>query len=309
MVLPLVCVLVVQLRKSKREERRRQQQAQRAAEEAVNAEEAARMADAPPAYEELFGNAESVSVTSVTSGDSGLASSSSDNGDGQGRRGSADSLVSGQSAGPGLGNGRRVSSALLSSSSASSFSSSSTSSSSPMLVQPSARSASSHPGSRGLNGSTALAVHANPADAAATRTPTSSSNANVSARRISSASESSSNSLLPSTISDGNITHYDPPPAYDWPGHEQRSGHVTLVLPSGHDSGPQSSGGPVITSQPTSSSSSSGRGSQSRFLGMHLSIFDLMAVIYPDPAPTPPPSYDDALKILGVPTQPEILVT
>ena len=286
MVLPLVCVLVVQLRKTKREERRRQEETRRATEDPASATEAARMADAPPAYEELFGNPESVSVISAASGDSGQASDDQ-------RRGSAERLVSSRSGraaghtGPGLVNHGRTSV----SSSSSSLSSSSASSSSPILAvvsaEPSTRSAASSRPQGALNVSS-LAVHSFHATSASAATTAATSSSNTNVRRVSSGSETSSNASSAaadpqqlSTISDGNVTHYDPPPAYDWPGH-RRASHVTVVLPVGASDGPSQPlahgsppGGGAITTQPASSD----RVRESRFLGMHLSIFDLMAVI------------------------------
>ncbi|XP_070172949.1 integrator complex subunit 6 homolog [Littorina saxatilis] len=280
-VLPLVCVLIVQLRKSKREERRRLQQSRQAAEEGSRAEEAAGHADAPPAYEELFGGAgETVSVTSTSSLDSGLGTDDH-------RRGSGERLV-GERAGI-----HGVSTALTSSSSSSL--SSASSSSSPVA-------------SDSLPVSALIAYYPPPsisASGAAAVSPLSEIRRTSTTSSDSTTSNTSTEALLPpSTISDGHVIHHDPPPPYDWPGHGGRSNHVTVVLPAGSDTTIDMSPPPPSHSAPAVQPSS-GR----RFLGMHLSIFDLMAVIYPDPVPTPPPSYDDALKILALPSRPQVQVT
>lgn len=307
-VLPLVFVLVIQLRKNARAERRRQAQERQSAQDQASAETAARTAvDAPPAYDELFGCSDRPeSVVSVSSSSSGSDRSA----------GSREALIQNAS-----------SSSTLSSSS------------SPMLTSASTNTASQFPFSSvitslaihsvGVNAANGIANHAGqshmePARRISTMSTESLSGPVTSGRRISTASvlsghsHTSTDALLPySSLS--HVIHEDPPPAYD--AHTGSSTSLTIVAPvftatannagttnnSNSSNSSVSTNNPVsIISTPNTSSSSSETAPrpvpQRRFLGMHLSIFDLMAVIYPDPVPTPPPSYDDALKILGFPS-------
>ncbi|XP_076454415.1 uncharacterized protein LOC143289300 [Babylonia areolata] len=313
-VIPLACVLVFQLRKYRREEQRRQQNQQGALANGGQAGSCS-TADPPPAYEELFGNSQSV-----------LGNSQSAFGNSQ----------------PMFGNPRPVSvisSGVLQRGEGS-------------VVGETETGAERSGGAERLLTSLAVrlegrvnSLHAKsfcPCQSLKTQgltysTSVSSMSDDASERRASYASYSSSSStdaLMPPAVfseSSDAITHHHhspsrrgPPPAYDWPG----PGHVTVVMPSdgessgggvGRSSGtqtastsfhppPQPRPGRVMTTAqsppppPPPACSSSGR----RFLGMHLSIFDLMSAIYPSdsapaPSPThtpPPPSYDDALKIL-----------
>lgn len=326
-VIPLVCVLVVQLRKSKRDERRRALQAARAASQSAQAEQAARGQDAPPTYDELFGSSETrLSTTSTSSADSGIDV------------GSVDMMIVNElrtPSRPSVTSGYSITSteSLLSSSpSLSPVTAVMSSASSTMVTTPPVEVVDEP-----VTAVTDMSVQvseASPTVAVDTAT-------NVSARRESfasdlseTASHSSADVLLTSSsasttfvhsdhlsdtashssadgllASSSNLVHNDPPPPYDFhnPSREERT-MGERCRSCGRSSSSSSSDDDSSNSCNVSVSSLQ---PQRRFLGMHLSIHDLLAVIYQEGerASTPPPTYDDALKIIGVQGQPKVSTT
>lgn len=326
-VIPLVCVLVVQLRKSKRDERRRALQAARAASQSAQAEQAARGQDAPPTYDELFGSSETrLSTTSTSSADSGIDV------------GSVDMMIVNElrtPSRPSVTSGYSITSteSLLSSSpSLSPVTAVISSASSTMVTTPPVEVVDEP-----VTAVTDMSVQVSEASP----TVTVDTATNVSARRESfasdlseTASHSSADVLLTSSsasttlvhsdhlsdtashssadgllASSSNLVHNDPPPPYDFhnPSREERT-MGERCRSCGRSSSSSSSDDDSSNSCNVSVSSLQ---PQRRFLGMHLSIHDLLAVIYQEGerASTPPPTYDDALKIIGVQGQPKVSTT
>ncbi|KAL8625008.1 hypothetical protein ACOMHN_012017 [Nucella lapillus] len=316
-VVPLILVLIFRFRKNKLTQLQRQleQQQSPASAELEEEEERRRREDAPPAYDLLFGNPEPVPATFPEVNDVV---------GGNGANRSTERLIHSHvpSETSHVGQGE-VNLSLepeeLSTSEEPRLAPATERPTTAVSPPSSERIASSRGSSSGPSTTSRVTPTTLPATAASDsrlrRVSSESSNSSASSTRAFLTSRTA-RALRPSQ---DDVTHNDPPPAYDWPGHAIPS-HVTVVMPAGdatssnaasseESSDSSSVSNRAVLTQPAAQAS---RLAQRRFTGMHLSILDIMSIIYPvaesDPVATPPPTYDDALKILEESEQLEIRV-